>query len=373
MSTPSPSRAILDLGAYAHNLDIVRYHIPRDCGLMAVVKTNAYGLGCVPIARRAVAAGADMLGVATVAEGVELRDAGIEAPILVLVQPSEDALAPVVEHDLRVMLSDLAAAERLGELARRANHVVPVHCKVDTGMGRQGVPVEEAVEMMRGLTRISHIDIEGIATHFPTADLPDDSFTRQQLRAFKQLLKKARKAGIPYEIAHAANSAGIVGYPESAFDMVRPGLMTYGVWPTKSPPAKSPLRPVLRWESQVILVKELAQGAPVGYGRTYTADRPTRTALVPVGYADGYRYQLANRADVLIRGKRCPVRGSVCMDQIVVDVTDLEGVKAGDTVTLIGSDGDETITVRKLADLAGTIPNDMLTGIGWRVAREYVE
>ncbi len=373
MSNAFPSRAIIDLNAYAHNLDVVRRRIPRGCGLMAVVKTNAYGLGLVPIARRAVAQGVEMLGVTTVEEGVTLRAAGIDAPILVLVQPGEDAFWAVIEHDLRVMLSDVPSTERLGELARRANHVVSIHCKVDTGMGRQGFALDEAVDAMRYFTRISPIDIEGIATHFPEAEATDDTFTSHQISVFKQLLKQVEKAGIPYELAHAANSAGIINYPEGAFDMVRPGLMTYGVWPTEAPPSATPLRPVLRWESRVILVRELKPGASVGYGRTYTTEQRMRAAVVPVGYADGYRYPLANRAHVLVRGKRCPIRGSVSMDQIVIDVSNLDDVQVGDTVTLIGSDGDEAIAVRELADHAQTVPHDILTGLGPRVAREYIE
>jgi alanine racemase len=373
MNAGSPSRAIIDLSAYAHNLSIVRSLIPPQCGIMAVVKTNAYGLGNVPIARRAVAEGVRMLGVTTVDEGMALRKAGIEAPIVVLVQPHEEALPAVVEHNLRVMVSDVALAERLGELARRTNRVVPVHCKIDTGMGRQGFASDKAIDILRSLTRISPIDIEGIATHFADADGADDAFTAHQVWQFRQLLKQAEKAGIPFEMAHAATSAAIVNYPESAFDMVRPGLMTYGVWPTRTQPNPMPLRPVLRWESRVVLVKEIKLGASIGYGRTYTTDRAMRTAVVPVGYADGYRYAFGNRAHVLIGGKRCPVRGSVSMDQIVVDISAAGPVETGDAVTLIGTDGSESVTVRELADIAQTVPHDILAGLAPRVAREYVE
>jgi len=373
VNTPAASRAVIDLGAYAHNLGVVRHRIPRGCGLMAVVKTNAYGLGSVPIARRAVAEGVDMLGVATVEEGATLRAAGIEAPILVLCQPERSALGAVIEHRLRVMLSNVTVAERLGELARRANRVVPIHCKVDSGMGRQGFALDEALDALRHLTRISHIDIEGIATHFPVAEVADDAFTANQIRAFKQALKQIAKAGIPYEMAHAANSAAVVNYPDSAFDLVRPGLMTYGAWPTATPPSPMPLRPVLRWESRVTLVKAFDSGASIGYGRTYTTDGRMRAAVVPVGYADGYRYRLANRADALVRGKRCPVRGNVSMDQIVIDVTELDGVQPGDAVTLLGTDGDETITVEELAAHAETVSHDILAGLGARVTREYIE
>ncbi|MBN2308556.1 MAG: alanine racemase [Candidatus Hydrogenedentes bacterium] len=373
MKTPAaPSRALIDLDAYAHNLALIRQMVPGDCGLIPVVKADAYGHGAVPVARRAVAEGAAMLAVATVNEAVALREAGIEARLLVLVTPPRDALGAAVEYDLRLTVSSVAAAERVGELARRANRVVPVHCKIDTGMGRQGFLPESAVADLLHLTRISHIDIEGVATHFAVAERPRDPFTGYQIKQFKQVLRQLDKEGVPYEMAHAANSAGIVNHPTaSTFSMVRPGLMTYGVWPCDPVPDPSPLRPVLRWETEVVLMKDLASGATIGYGRTFTARQRMRAAILPVGYADGYRFALSNRADVLIRGKRCPVRGRVSMDQIVVDVTHVPGVAAGDTATLIGADGEEAITAAELAERADTIPYDILTGIGPRVERVY--
>jgi len=307
-----------------------------------------------------------MLAVANVGEAVELRESGIEAPILVLTSPPEDALAAVVEHDLRLTISDVRAAERVGELARRANKVVPVHCKIDTGMGRQGFSMDTAVNDLLHLTRVSHIDIEGICTHFPVADLPRDPFTSNQIKAFKQVLNQLDKDGIPYEMAHAANSAGILYHPSSVFDMVRPGLITYGAWPAEPPPSPASFRPVLRWESEVALVRDLPSRHSIGYGRTYITQSPMRVAVVPVGYADGYKYTLANRADVLVRGKRCPVRGRISMDQIVVDITRLDTVVCGDTV-------ESAITVEELARHAATVPHDICTGIGWRAERVYVE
>ncbi|GMU92547.1 MAG: alanine racemase [Candidatus Hydrogenedentota bacterium] len=373
MTAPAVSRAIIDLGAYAQNLAVVRTMVPRECSIMAVVKADAYGHGAVQISRKATAAGIAMLGVATVAEALELRNAGIQSPILVLVQAPEDALLPAVENDLRLLISSVDVAERVGELARRANRIVPVHCKIDTGMGRQGFHPDTTVKDLLHLTRISHVDIEGIATHFANADSTRDPFTAAQMKTFRQVLRQIEKEGIPYEMAHAANSAAIVNHEGAAFDMVRAGLMTYGVWPTDTPPAVSPLSPVLRWESSVVLIKELDQGSGVGYGRTYTTHERARTAIVPVGYADGFRHSLSNRASVIIRGRRCPVRGRISMDQTIVDVTHVPDVQVGDTATLIGTDGNETITVMELAERAGTIPYEILTGIGKRVERVYVD
>ncbi|NIA15662.1 MAG: alanine racemase, partial [Nitrospiraceae bacterium] len=361
-----------DLKAYAHNLGTVRHLIPPECAVMAVVKANAYGHGLVPMARKAQEAGAAMLGVATIDAALALREGGVEIPALVMVQPAPECLPLVVEHNLRLMVSDVATAERLGEIAHKANKVLPVHCKVDTGMGRQGFTVGNAISDMLFMTRISNIDIEGVATHFPVADRKDDAFTLDQIKIFKRLLRELDKNGIPYETAHAANSAGIINYPSAAFGMVRAGLMTYGVWPTAGPPPAL-LQPVLRWESRIVLLKTIEPGHDIGYGRTYTAVEPMRAAIVPVGYGDGYKHALANNADVLIRGQRCRVRGAVSMDQIVADVSKVPGVSVSDTVTLIGTGGKESVTVEELAERAKTIPYDILTGIGPRVRREYQE
>ncbi len=270
------------------------------------------------------------------------------------------------------MVTDAALAEAMGALAHEANRVAPVHCKVDTGMGRQGMALDNALETIQYISRLTHIDIQGVCTHFPCADIVEDPFSYGQIKAFKQLIKQIDKLGVPYEMAHAANSAAIVNYRESVFDAVRPGLITYGVWPSEASANQTLLKRVLRWETTVVQTRVIKAGDTIGYGRAYTCHGPTKTAVLPVGYADGYKYQLSNKADVLIRGQRCPVRGAVSMDQIVVDVSALPEVSCGDMATLIGADGDETITVEELAQRAGTIPYDMLTGIGPRVRRVYV-
>jgi alanine racemase len=367
----SVSRAMIDLEAYAANLRGLRRLLPTNCGIIAVVKANAYGHGLEQIARRAVLEKVQMLGVSTVEEGVQLREYGIDAPILVLMQPSGEAMPAALEHNLRLMISHTSAAERLGEIARKTNRVAPIHCKIDSGMGRQGFDIENAERSIMYLTRISNIDIEGVATHFPSADLREDAFTLNQIKAFRHLLRQLDKQGIPYEMVHAANSGAILNYPSSLFNMARPGLIAYGVTPVPDAPPAIPLRPVLRWETRIALVKDVAAGTSVGYGRTYTTSGRAKLAVLPVGYADGYKHALSNNADVLVKGRRCPVRGSVSMDQIVVDVTGVPGVQVEDTVTLIGADGAECISVQELAQKAKTIPYDILTGIGPRVHREY--
>jgi alanine racemase len=367
------SQLLVDLGAYAYNLREARKRIPEECKIMAVVKANAYGHGAVPVARKAIEFGAAMLGVATVEEGISLRKADIHAPILVLVQPSEEALGPALNHGLRLTISNTTIGDRLGDLARRMNKVVPIHCKIDSGMGRQGFDIEGAAEELLSLTRISHIDIEGICTHFPTANIPADGYTQNQVRSFRHLLRQLDKQGIPYEMVHAANSAAIVNFPASYFDMVRPGIMSYGVWPVDDTPPDPPLRQVARWETSIVLIKEVRENTSLGYGRTYQTTHRMRCALAPVGYGDGYPFSLSNKGEVLIHGARCPIRGRVSMDQIIIDVTNVPSAAVGDPVVLMGSDGAQRITAEELAQRAGTIPYEILTGIAPRVARVYTE
>ena len=371
MKTFAPSVALVDLDAYAANLAFLRSKIPAGCGVMPVVKADGYGHGSEAITRRALSEGATTVAVATVLQAVALRRAGISAPILVLGQPAPDALEAAIESDLQVMVSDVETARRLGEMAGEAGAVARVHCKIDTGMGRQGFPVRSAHEAVRTIARLPHTRIDGIATHFPCADRPQDGFTLGQIAGFKGLLEALKADGIQYGMAHAANSAAILNYPEATLDCVRPGLITYGIWPTAAPPEPLPVRPVLEWRSSVVVVKKLQAGDSVGYDRTFVADRPIRTAVVPVGYADGYRFGLANRGEILIRGRRCRVLGRVSMDLTVVDVSDMPGVVVGDAAILIGSDGNESVTATELADRAGTIPYDILIGIGNRVKRVY--
>lgn len=367
------SHAVIDLDAYALNLAEVRSRLDDECRLMAVVKADAYGHGAVPVARKAVEAGAEMLGVATVEEGVELREAGIAAPILVMVQPAESVLTLAVEHGLRISISNVAVAERICDIARRLNKVVPVHCKIDSGMCRQGFDAESAPTELQALTRLSHIDIEAIWTHYAVANAVRDPATVNQGKLFRHVLKRLDRVGVPYEFAHAGNSATVINYPDLVFDMARVGLMAYGVWPSDHVPEASPLRPVMRWETEIVLIKEVEKGTPVGYGHTYTTPAKSRLALIPVGYADGYRNALSNRASVLVRGKRCPVRGRVSMDQTMVDVSGVPDAEVGDAVTLIGRDKDEIITVQELADRASVLTYEIVTGIQKRARRVYPE
>lgn len=370
MTELSATRAIIDLDAYAHNLGEVRRLVGGGCRVMAVVKADAYGHGLVPVAQRAEKEGVAMLGVATVPEGIALREAGIHIPVFVMVEAPREAIAAALEHDLRLTVSTVDSALHAGEIARRLNTVARVHCKIDSGMGRQGFSLHNVVQDLVRVTHVPHVDMEAVWTHFANADRAGDTFTTHQLDLFKTLLHQLEAEGLPYGLVHAANSAAIIAQRGTHFDLVRPGLMTYGVAPLVRPGLT--LRPVLRWETRVVLVRDYAPNATIGYGRTYTAGKGMRGALLPVGYGDGYRFALSNRAEVLIRGKRCPVRGSVCMDQIVVDITHVPGVSTGETAVLVGEDGGDCIRVEDLARWGETIPYEVTTCITRRVPRVYV-
>lgn len=366
------SKVIIDLDAYRNNLQVVRNLVGSSVRIIAVVKANAYGHGLVLIAQCAEKWGVNMLAVANIEEGITLRKSGIKIPILVLLQPQDDELPALIDYKLTPLISEIEIAKKISELAIRAKENISVHCKIDTGMGRQGFSMDTVINNIKSVVYLPHIDIEGLATHFPCADEENDAFTINQIRIFSKLLNDLEREGIPYEIAHTANSPAIINYPKSYFDAVRPGLMTYGIWPVKKKPERNILKRVLRWETQITQVRSIRAGSTIGYGKTFVSDRDMDIAIVPVGYADGYRTQLSNKGEVLIHGTRCPVRGSVSMDQIVVELRTQQSVKRGDTVVLIGKDGNEEICAEELAEKAGTIVYDILTGIGPRVLRTYI-
>jgi alanine racemase len=371
MPAPAPSRALIDLRAYADNLAYLRGRIPTGCRVCAVVKADAYGHGAAACARRAVEAGAEMLAVATVNEAAELRAAGISARLLLMVQPCRDALVDAVECGCEVMISGLDAARELDRIGRSTNRPARIHCKIDTGMSRQGFALAEARAAMEAVAAMEGVETAGIATHFAVADARQDPHTEAQIERFRALCDELDAHAIPRGLRHAANSAAAIAQPDSAFDMIRPGLATYGCWPFDSENAPPEVRPVLRWETEITVIKNLRPGDAVGYGRTYTCQAAERVALLPVGYADGYPRALSNKAEVLIHGRRCPVRGRVSMDQIVVDITAIPEARPGDAAVLIGADGEERITAEELAGLANTISYEIVAGIGRRVERVY--
>ena len=365
--------AEVDLDAIAHNGRQLKKHIGEQVELMAVVKANAYGHGAVMVAKTALESGAACLGVNRVAEGLELRRAGIAAPILILgYSPSWEAEA-IVRHDLIPTVTEREVASALAEAAVHQGKVVPVHVKVDTGMGRFGLLPEEVVDFVRGLAEFPNLRLEGLYTHFAMADAADKSYTRRQFGIYLEVLKRLEEAGIEVPIRHAANSAATLDMPETHLDMVRCGIALYGLRPSEEMEPAIPLRPVMSLKSRVARMRTLPAGSGISYGCTYTTRRPTPVALVPVGYGDGYHRILSNRGAVLIHGQRAPIVGRVCMDQFVVDVSGIPGVQREDEVVLFGRQGEAEIVAEEVGRWAETINYEVTTSILPRVTRVYLK
>ncbi len=363
--------AEIDLEAVRHNVRAYQRHVGAGVKIIAVVKANAYGHGAVPTARAALEAGASMLAVHRLNEGVELRRAGIDAPVLLMGYTPPGGAAQVVRWQLTPSLMTAEFAQALSAQAGLAGVSVPVHVKVDTGMSRFGLMPEETSAFLQNLISLPYLRLEGLFTHFATADSLDQTWVRRQLDVFNGVIAAASSAGIEIPIIHAANSATAMRLREAHFHAVRPGVAIYGLDPSSEWPPVFEIKPALALKSLVARVRELPAGAGVSYGRTWVAARPTTAALVPVGYGDGYHRILSNRGVVLVGGRRAPVIGRVCMDQIVVDVTGIPGVKQDDEVVLIGRQGEEQIRAEELARLAETINYEVTTSILPRVVRVY--
>ncbi len=357
-----PLRTI-DLGALRDNVRLLKKTIPPQTMMMAVVKADAYGHGIVQVAKAALQAGCTWLAVARTDEGAKLRAAGVEAPILVLGASSWDELGEGVRQRLTLTVCSPEMVTSVQAWAEKEHLPGEVQLKLDTGMGRIGVRTEEEVQaVLAALARCPQVRLTGAFTHFADADGEDLAYTRRQLERFEQLLALLPK-GI---IRHCANSAAIHRLPEAAMDMVRAGISMYGCPPVET---SLPLRPVMDWKTEVTFVKQVQAGDKISYGCTFTAPRPLRLATVACGYGDGYHRGASGRAQVLIHGKRVPVVGRICMDQMMVDVTGLDEVRPGDVVTLMGRDGAQEITAEELGSWSGTIGYEVLLAATDRVHR----
>ncbi|NLV58049.1 MAG: alanine racemase [Clostridiales bacterium] len=365
------NRTIVDLGAIRHNYRILAEAVPEGVRVVPVVKADAYGHGMVEVAKAVLAEGAAFFAVALVEEGILLRENGIAAEILVLGAAMEKALEAAVANDLIQTVFDPQTVFLLEEVARTLGKTAAVHIKLDTGMGRIGLRThEEAHALREALAVCPHVKATGIYTHFADADNPPgmggmNRYSKKQLSRFLEL-KSCFDPGL---IAHAANSAMSLLAPEACFQMVREGISLYGYPPVQT---RLSFRHALRWESEVVHVKEVAPGDSIGYGCTFTAPATMRIATVAVGYGDGYHRFASNRAQMLVHGRRAPVVGWVCMDQTMIDVSETPDVQVGDPVVLLGTQGDETIDAEELAAWAGTISYEVLLAITRRVPREFV-
>ena len=369
-----PVWAEIDLAAIAHNVREIRRVTNPPAKVMAVVKANGYGHGAVEVGRTALDNGAEWLGVARVTEAVALREAGIGAPILILGYIPPEQSGEVVRHRISqaVYTRDMALA--LSEAAGREGVRARVHVKVDTGMGRIGwIAGPGAAGEILSLASMPNIEIEGIFTHFAAADSADKKYSRRQFERFVEIIELLRRKGLEFPIKHAANSAALMELPETHLDMVRTGIAVYGLYPSDEVDRGIvALRPAMTLKARVAYVKEVPAGFKISYGCTHTTTGPTVIATLPLGYADGYSRLLSSRGEALLRGCRAPVVGRVCMDQVMVDVGHIPGVREGDEAVLIGRQGGEEIPADEVAAKLGTINYEVTCMVSYRVPRVYV-
>ncbi len=367
-SARRPTRAVIDLGAISHNIAEIRKEIGATRDLMAVVKADGYGHGAVEVSRAALRSGATCLGVALPEEGQQLRDAGIDVPIVVLglIQPGE--AYKTVDSGLEQAISTVELAEALDQEATKASTRIRVHIKVDTGMGRIGVSPQDAPDLARKVSRFKNLVLEGIFSHFPSADETDKTFTKRQIKIFCDLCNQIADAGLRVPKRHLANSAAILDLPESYLDLVRPGIMIYGLYPSPEVSRSIKLIPAMTLRTDVGYVKSVPAGTPISYGRTFYTDRRAVIATLPVGYADGYSRLLSNRGYVLIKGRRAPLIGRVCMDMCMIDVSGIGNVQAGEEAILFGQEP----SADEIAGRIGTINYEVVCAVGKRVPRVYI-
>ena len=373
MKIPDRVCAYIDLDAVRQNFEVMRRLIPPGTGICAVIKTDAYGHGAVPIAR--MMEGEPYIrgfAVAAVEEALTLREAGIEKPILILGYVFPEDYETLVRFAVRPAVFTEEMAVALSRAAEKEQKVLPIHIALDTGMSRIGfLPGEEALEQVVRISKLPFLQVEGMFTHFARADEADKTIAQDALSKYLGFAEALERKGVTVPIRHCANSAAILELPEAHLDMVRAGITIYGIYPSEEMRRDKDIRPVMQLKSHVAHVKTVPAGTPVSYGGTYVTTRQTRIATIPVGYGDGYPRSLSSRGYVLIDGKKAPILGRVCMDQFMVDVTGLD-VKTGDEVTLMGYDHGAFLGVEELGALSGRFPYEFVCDIGPRVKRVYM-
>ena len=365
------SVAIIDVSALRHNLDQVRQRIPKGCDILAVVKADAYGHGDTAIASALAGMGVRRFGVATVDEGIQLRQSGLPYSVLVMGALRPEHNAAVIAHRLTPIIHDRHIAEQFAKEIPSSARPYPVHVKVDTGMGRLGLCHHDVLPLLQSSPFQGTLSAEGLMTHLADADGEDPAFTTIQIELFRTLIGRLKASGLEIPLIHAANSAAILLHPSAHFTMVRPGIMLYGYHTITHPERPPDLQPILSLVTHVVQVRALAPGQSVSYNRVFTARRPSRIAVLQIGYADGYSRLLSNRGAVLIRGRRAPIVGRICMDMTMADVTDIPNAVPGDEAVLIGQQGGLRISAAHLAAWSQTIPYEVLCAIGPRVRRVY--
>lgn len=367
--TSHPAWVEVDLAQFRQNIATIRSQIGKSLFCFPV-KANAYGHGLCKMGKVAEEAGVDYLAVAHLQEGVQLRLAGVKIPIVVLGAIHEDQIRDLIDFNLEVSISSKFKAEFVAAACKKMGKSCRIHLEVDTGMHRTGVRVKTAQELFPYLKTLEFLEIVGVYSHLATADRPDDSFAKHQIEVFSSLLRHPSFQGVSL-IRHLVNSGGTVHFPEAHFDMVRPSLITLGYLPSDCPDAYQSIAPCFSLKAKVAYFKVVAAGEGISYGHSYMTERQTRIVTIPVGYGDGFRRALSNRGSVLIRGKRFPICGTLCMDQFMVDVGEAE-VYVGDEVVLIGKQGSEEIRLEEVARLCDTIPYEILCQINERIPRVYL-
>jgi alanine racemase len=364
-----PTACFVDLDALIWNFRQIRSKVGPQVKVLSVVKANGYGHGARAVAKALAGEGSDAFGVATLEEGIELRQAGIHAPILVLAGAYPDQIDLFFENRLTPGIHALESLNELDTAAHSRNKTLNVHLKVDTGMGRIGLLPVEVDSWLPKIKDLRALKIEGVFSHFSHAESVEGSYTQQQLRLFRKVVERLRAEGVAPPFVHLANSAATITLPAAYFDMVRPGLMLYGVYPSPAMQGQISLKPVLSWKTRILQLKRVSAGSSISYGQTFVTKRESLIATLPIGYADGYPRLLSSRGQVLVRGKRAPVAGRVCMDLTMIDVTDIEKIQPGDEVVLLGRQGDAEISADEMAAWANTISYEILTSISNRVPR----
>jgi alanine racemase len=358
----------IDLKALRHNFKTIKRIVGSKTKVIATVKQYAYGHGLIPIARELSHLGVDFFGVGSIEEAVTLRDNGFNEPILVLTAVLPHHAHNFIKYKIIPTVVDLEFAKKLNRAAESKNIIMPVHVKIDTGMGRLGLPYQEAYEFIKALRRLKNINLEGIFTHFPAADT-DSEFTNYQIGIFNKFIARLQREGITFKYYHSANSIALLNYPNSHFNMVRPGLILYGIKPVRE--AEFKLQPVLSLKSRIVFIKKVKKGSSVSYGRTYIAKKPTLIATIAIGYADGYPWALSGLSRVIIRNRFFKVVGRVCMDHIMIDLVSQRNISIGDEVILLGKSKDCMVTAEELAALAKTISYEIVSRLSLKIPRIY--
>ncbi len=361
----------IDLDAVRHNFRSIRKKVGNSIKILAIVKADAYGHGAVEVSKTLLKNGVDMLGIADPEEGIELRENNINVPTLLLNPILPEQTEEVLRHSLGITVYNLNDAKKISEIAKKSHCSTKVHIEVDTGMGGTGVHPDKTLSLIKSLLLIENLTIEGIFTHFHSCDEKDKSFAHEQTKIFKKTLKLLKEEKIHIPLIHAANSAAILDMPDSYFNMVRPGLILYGMLPSSYVSKSIDLKPVMSLKTRIINLKHLDSGSTVSYGRTFKTSRPATVATIPVGYKDGFSRYFSNLGKVLVNGKLTPIIGRVCMDRCFIDVTNVPNVNIGSEVVLYGKQKNGTISIESSAELIDTIPYEIACNIGRKVPKIY--